>query len=204
MKETIPESSLSLLRCRILKRVFDVLFSVLVLLFVYPWIYIVVGCLIKVKMPGKIIFKQKRTGLKGKEFVCYKFRSMIPHSESDDIQCMDDDPRITPLGHFLRSTSIDEFPQFWNVLKGDMSVVGPRPHMLAHTAYYEPIIPGYSKRLTVKPGITGWAQVHNLRGETEKADKMAKRVEYDIWYIKHWSFGLDLKIIGRTLSVFFR
>lgn len=154
-------------------------------------------------MPGKIMFKQKRTGINGKDFVCYKFRSMAPNSESDTLQCKDEDPRITTVGRFLRSTSIDEFPQFWNVLKGEMSVVGPRPHMLAHTAYYEPIIPDYNERLTVKPGITGWAQVHNLRGETENAAKMAKRVEYDIWYIKNWSFLLDLKIIGRTMTVFF-
>lgn len=112
--------------------------------------------------------------------------------------------RITPLGRFLRITSLDELPQFWNVLKGDMSIVGPRPHMLIHTEQYCNIIPEYNKRLMVKPGITGWAQIHNLRGETEKLDKMKKRVEYDIWYIEHWSFLLDLRIMLSTVKIIFR
>ena len=123
---------------------------------------------------------------------------MLPNRESDTQQAYDDDPRITPLGRFLRITSIDELPQFWNVLKGEMSIVGPRPHM------YCSIIPDYNKRLLVKPGITGWAQVHNLRGETEKPDKMKKRVEYDIWYIEHWSLALDMKIMFKTLKIIFR
>ena len=131
-------------------------------------------------------------------------RSMLPNVEADTQQAYNEDPRITPLGHFLRVTSLDELPQFWNVLKGDMSVVGPRPHMLIHTEQYCDIIPEYNKRLIVKPGITGWAQIHNLRGETEKLDKMKKRVEYDIWYIEHWSFSLDLKIMFNTIKIIFR
>lgn len=189
---------------RIIKRTSDIILSLIVLILIYPLAYIIIGCCIKIKMPGKIIFSQKRNGLLGKVFTCYKFRSMLPNSEADMQQACDDDPRITPLGHFLRITSIDELPQFWNVLKGDMSVVGPRPHMLIHTRQYCDIIADYDKRLMVKPGITGWAQVHNLRGETEKPDKMKKRVEYDIWYIEHWSFALDVKIMFKTLKIIFR
>ena len=189
---------------RIFKRTFDIVFASIVLLLIYPWAYILIGCCIKIKMPGKIIFSQKRNGQSGKVFLCYKFRSMLPNGESDTQQAYHDDPRITPLGRFLRTTSIDELPQFWNVLIGDMSIVGPRPHMLIHTEQYCGNIPDYNKRLLVKPGITGWAQIHNLRGETEKLDKMKKRVEYDIWYIEHWSFALDLKIMLNTLKIIFR
>ena len=128
---------------------------------------------------------------------------MLPNGEADIQQASHEDPRITPLGRFLRITSLDELPQFWNVLKGDMSIVG-RPHMLIHTEQYCNIIPEYNKRLMVKPGITGWAQIHNLRGETEKLDKMKKRVEYDIWYIEHWSFLLDLRIMLSTAKIIFR
>lgn len=189
---------------RIFKRISDIVLSLLVLILIYPWAYIIIGCCIKIKMPGKIIFTQKRNGLYGKIFTCYKFRSMLPNGEADIQQASHEDPRITPLGRFLRITSIDELPQFWNVLKGDMSIVGPRPHMLIHTEQYCNIIPEYNKRLMVKPGITGWAQIHNLRGETEKLDKMKKRVEYDIWYIEHWSFLLDLRIMLSTVKIIFR
>jgi len=174
------------------------------LILIYPLAYIIIGCCIKIMMPGKIIFSQKRNGQHGKVFTCYKFRSMLPNGEADIQQASHEDPRITPLGRFLRITSLDELPQFWNVLKGDMSIVGPRPHMLIHTEQYCNIIPEYNKRLMVKPGITGWAQIHNLRGETEKLDKMKKRVEYDIWYIEHWSFLLDLRIMLNTVKIIFR
>lgn len=187
-----------------LKRSFDILVSLFVLILIYPLAYIIIGCCIKIKMPGKIIFSQKRDGKHRKVFTCYKFRSMLPNNEADTQQACNDDPRITPFGHFLRTTSLDELPQFWNVLKGDMSIVGPRPHMLIHTGQYCNIIPEYNKRLLVKPGITGWAQIHNLRGETEKLDKMRKRVEYDIWYIEHWSFLLDLRIMLNTVKIIFR
>lgn len=188
----------------IIKRIFDITFALMVLIIIYPLAYIIVGCCIKIKMPGKVIFTQKRNGKDGREFVCYKFRSMLPNTQSDTQQAYYDDPRITPLGHFLRTTSIDELPQFWNVLKGDMSIVGPRPHMIIHTEQYQGVISGYNNRLLVKPGITGWAQVHNLRGETEKLDKMKKRVEYDIWYINNWTFALDLKIVFKTIKVIFK
>lgn len=189
---------------RILKRTLDIVFASIVLILIYPWAYIIIGCCIKIKMPGNIIFSQKRNGQCGREFTCYKFRSMLPNCKADTQQAYDDDPRITPFGRILRVTSIDELPQFWNVFIGDMSIVGPRPHMLIHTEQYCGIIPDYNKRLLVKPGITGWAQIHNLRGETEKLDKMKKRVEYDIWYIEHWSFALDLKIMLNTLKIIFR
>ena len=187
-----------------IKRTLDIIFASIVLILIYPLAYIIIGSCIKIMMPGKIIFSQKRNGQHGKVFTCYKFRSMLPNSEADIQQASHEDPRITPLGHFLRITSLDELPQFWNVLKGDMSIVGPRPHMLIHTEQYCNIIPEYNKRLMVKPGITGWAQIHNLRGETEKLDKMKKRVEYDIWYIEHWSFLLDLRIMLSTVKIIFR
>jgi len=189
---------------RIIKRTFDIVLSLIVLILIYPWAYIIIGCCIKIKMPGKIIFAQKRNGQYGKVFTCYKFRSMLPNDEADMQQACDDDPRVTPFGGFLRVTSLDELPQFWNVLKGEMSIIGPRPHMLIHTEMYCNIIPNYNERLLIKPGITGWAQVHNLRGETEKLDKMRKRVEYDIWYIRNWSFMLDMRIVRDTLKVMFR
>lgn len=185
----------------LLKRIFDVLVSVLVLVCIFPWVYVIIWMGIKLTMPGRVFFLQKRTGRGGKTFICYKFRTMQPNAEADVLQAYKGDPRITAFGKFLRNTSLDELPQFWNVLKGDMSVVGPRPHMLLHTSEYEKLIPQYVQRLAVKPGITGWAQVNGFRGETECIDKMKKRVEYDIWYIRHWSAWLDLKIILRTVGV---
>ncbi|MDR1004469.1 MAG: exopolysaccharide biosynthesis polyprenyl glycosylphosphotransferase [Prevotellaceae bacterium] len=186
---------------RMLKRAFDVAFSILVLVFVFPPAFLLIGIAIKCTMPGAIIFSQKRTGKNGKEFICYKFRTMVPNSESDMLQAHDNDMRITRLGRLLRRTSLDELPQFWNVLCGDMSVVGPRPHMIAHTNLYSPLIPYYSRRLEVKPGLTGWAQVHNLRGETYNSEKMRKRVKYDLWYIQNWSFSLDLQTIWMTVDM---
>lgn len=188
----------------LLKRIFDVLVSVLVLVCIFPWVYVIIWMGIKLTMPGRVFFLQKRTGRGGKTFICYKFRTMQPNAEADVLQAYKGDPRITAFGKFLRNTSLDELPQFWNVLKGDMSVVGPRPHMLLHTSEYEKLIPQYVQRLAVKPGITGWAQVNGFRGETECIDKMKKRVEYDIWYIRHWSAWLDLKIILRTVGVMWK
>lgn len=184
-----------------IKRAFDILISICILVFIFPWVYIFIWLGIKLTMPGRIFFLQKRTGIEGSTFICYKFRTMKPNGDADLLQAYDGDPRITPFGKFLRDTSLDEMPQFWNVLKGDMSIVGPRPHMLLHTSEYEKLIPQYVQRLAVRPGITGWAQVNGLRGETENIDKMRKRVEYDIWYIRNWSIGLDLKIIFRTIKV---
>ena len=150
-------------------------------------------------MPGPIFFKQKRNGLNGEEFTCYKFRSMKVNNDADKLQATKDDPRKTKFGDFIRKTNIDELPQFWNVLKGDMSVVGPRPHMLMHTEMYSKLIPQYMIRHFAKPGITGWAQVTGCRGETKELWQMEERIKKDIWYIEHWRMLLDLKIIWLTV-----
>lgn len=184
---------------RALKRSFDIVFSLGVLLTVYPVLYIIVGALIKITSPGPIFFKQKRTGLYGQEFECYKFRTMRVNSDADKLQAVKDDPRKTRVGDFLRRTNLDEFPQFINVLRGEMSVVGPRPHMLKHTEQYSALIDKYMVRHLVKPGVTGWAQVTGYRGETKTLEQMEGRVKRDVWYIENWSFFLDLKIIVVTV-----
>ncbi|MBD5352012.1 MAG: exopolysaccharide biosynthesis polyprenyl glycosylphosphotransferase, partial [Bacteroides sp.] len=183
---------------RLLKRVFDLAFSSVVLLF-SPIIFIPIAIAVKISSPGPVFFKQKRTGYRGREFTCLKFRTMKVNSDSDRKQATDRDPRKTRVGDFLRRTSLDELPQFINVWMGDMSVVGPRPHMLAHTEQYRQLIDRYMLRHMVKPGITGWAQVSGYRGNTDELWKMEKRVNADVWYIEHWSWMLDLKIIVRTV-----
>ncbi|MBO7317226.1 MAG: exopolysaccharide biosynthesis polyprenyl glycosylphosphotransferase, partial [Bacteroidales bacterium] len=182
-----------------LKRTFDILFSGLFLIF-FPLVLIPVAIAVKVSSPGPVFFKQKRTGLRGKDFYCYKFRTMRVNDKSDEQQATKNDPRKTKVGDFLRKTNIDELPQFWNVFKGDMSVVGPRPHMIKHTEDYSKLIDTYMLRHLVKPGITGWAQVNGYRGETKELWQMAKRVQYDVWYIENWDFFLDLKIIYLTIA----
>ena len=184
---------------RALKRAFDIVFSLGILCTIFPFLYIIVGFLIKRSSPGPIFFKQKRTGLYGRDFECYKFRTMRVNAEADTLQAVKDDPRKTKIGDFLRRTNLDEFPQFINVLKGDMSVVGPRPHMLKHTEQYSALIDKYMVRHLVKPGVTGWAQVTGYRGETKTLEQMEGRVKRDVWYIENWSFFLDLKIIVVTL-----
>jgi putative colanic acid biosynthesis UDP-glucose lipid carrier transferase len=186
-----------------IKRIFDIVVSLIALLFtilIFPIIWII----IKIQSPGPIFFKQVRTGLDGKNFVCYKFRSMHVNKDADTLQATKDDPRKFPFGNFIRKTNIDELPQFWNVLRGDMSIVGPRPHMLAHTEQYDRLIDKYMVRHFVKPGITGWAQVTGFRGETRELWQMEGRVERDIWYIQHWSFWLDLRIIWLTAKTIFK
>ena len=189
---------------RMLKRFFDIIFSLTFLVTLFPFIYIVVAIVTKVTSPGPIFFKQMRTGLQGRDFYCYKFRSMQVNDEADELQAKKDDPRKTRFGDFLRRSNLDEFPQFWNVFKGDMSVVGPRPHMLKHTDLYSSIIDKYMVRHLVKPGITGWAQVNGCRGETRTVSAMERRVECDVWYIENWSFMLDLKIIMVTIFNMFK
>lgn len=188
------------MRNRIKKRVFDFVVSLLFLCTLFPIILIIVAIVSKMTMPGPLFFKQKRTGYDGKDFVCYKFRSMKVNKNSDKVQAVKDDPRVTKWGLLMRHTNIDELPQFINVLKGNMSIVGPRPHMLAHTDYYSQLISDYMIRHYVKPGITGWAQTHGERGETKTVDDMKRRVEKDIWYIEHWSFWLDIQIILKTVA----
>ena len=187
-------------RNRMKKRIFDVLVSLLFLCTLFPFILVVVYIISKITMPGPLFFKQKRTGYDGRDFYCYKFRSMKVNKDSDTVQAVKNDPRVTKWGAFMRHTNIDELPQFINVLKGDMSIVGPRPHMLAHTDYYSELISDYMIRHYVKPGITGWAQTHGERGETKTVDDMRRRVEKDIWYIEHWNFWLDIQIIMKTVS----
>ena len=154
--------------------------------------------------PGPIFFRQLRTGLDGHNFYCYKFRSMHVNKDADRLQATKDDPRKFPFGNFMRKTNIDELPQFWNVLLGNMSIVGPRPHMLAHTKQYERLIDKYMVRHFVKPGITGWAQVKGFRGETRELWQMEGRINCDIWYIQHWSIWLDIRIIWMTFKFFFK
>ena len=185
---------------RLAKRLFDIVFSLLFLCTIFPIIFIIIGLAIKITSPGPIFFKQKRSGEENKEFWCYKFRSMRVNKDSDKVQATLNDPRKTRLGNFMRKTSIDELPQFINVLLGDMSVVGPRPHMLKHTEEYSKLIDKYMVRHLVKPGITGWAQVTGFRGETKELWQMEGRVERDIWYLEHWTFMLDLYIIYKTVK----
>ncbi|MBP5381042.1 MAG: undecaprenyl-phosphate glucose phosphotransferase [Bacteroidaceae bacterium] len=184
---------------RLLKRAVDFVVSALFLLTVFPIVYIVVAILIKRQSPGPIIFVQKRNGLNGKEFNCYKFRSMFVNGEADQTQATEDDERKFPFGDFMRRRNIDELPQFVNVLLGDMSLVGPRPHMLAHTEEYSRIVNKYMVRHWVKPGMTGWAQVNGFRGETRTVEQMEQRVKADIWYVENWNFWLDVRIIWRTI-----
>lgn len=196
---TLRYEPLNFLTNRILKRTFDVVFSLLVLVTIFPLVYLIIGSIIKLSSPGPVFFKQKRSGMEGKEFYCYKFRSMKVNIDSDTVQATKDDPRKTRIGEFIRKTSIDELPQFINVLKGEMSVVGPRPHMLKHTEQYSELISSYMVRHLAKPGITGWAQVNGARGETHELWQMEDRIELDIWYIEHWSLMLDISIIWRTI-----
>ncbi|MGN1238611.1 MAG: sugar transferase, partial [Muribaculaceae bacterium] len=164
-----------------------------------PIVLIPVAVGIKISSPGPIFFRQKRTGYRGKEFWCYKFRTMRVNKDSDKLQATRNDPRKTRFGDFLRRSSIDELPQFFNVWRGDMSIVGPRPHMVKHTQDYSALIDKYMLRHTIKPGITGWAQVNGLRGQTEHLWQMEKRVEYDVWYAENWNMMLDFKIVFLTV-----
>ena len=188
---------------RLLKRLADILLSAI---FLAPTVLLLpfIAIIIKRQSPGPIFFRQRRTGLDGREFWCWKFRSMHVNSTADRLQATKDDPRKFPFGNFIRKTSIDELPQFWNVLRGDMSIVGPRPHMLAHTEQYDKLIDKYMVRHFVKPGITGWAQVTGFRGETRELWQMEGRVERDIWYMQHWSLWLDLRIIWLTFKTIFK
>lgn len=181
----------------IFKDLFDRVFAALALLALTP-LLVAIALAVKLTSPGPVIFRQRRLGLNGKMFYLYKFRSMRHDLVESGDQATVNDVRVTPVGRFLRRTSLDELPQFFNVLLGDMSVVGPRPHALKHNEIYRQKLELYMLRHRVKPGITGWAQINGYRGETDTDDKMAMRVEYDLHYIKNWSFWLDVKIIFLT------
>jgi len=186
------------------KRSFDIAFSLFVLIFICSWLIPIIALLIKAGSKGPVLFKQKRLGRDRKEFWCLKFRSMYVNKDSDAKMASKGDSRITPIGRILRKTSLDEFPQFWNVLKGDMSIVGPRPHMTIQNAQYQEIINNYLVRQLIKPGITGWAQVNGYRGEIETEQDIKNRVSYDIWYLENWSFFLDIKIVYLTVWNIFK
>jgi putative colanic acid biosynthesis UDP-glucose lipid carrier transferase len=183
----------------VVKRVEDIVLSSLILLMIALPLALIATA-IKLTSPGPVLFRQRRYGLDGRPIMVWKFRSMSVQENGDNVrQATRNDIRITPLGAFLRRTSLDELPQFFNVLRGDMSIVGPRPHAVAHNEQYRKQVSGYMLRHKVKPGITGWAQINGWRGETDTLDKMQKRVEFDLEYIEHWSVWLDIKIILLTL-----
>jgi len=185
----------------LIKRLSDVVLSVVILVLISP-VLAAVALGVKFSSPGPIIFKQRRTGLDSEVINVYKFRSMtVEENGTHVLQATRNDPRVTKFGAFIRKTSLDELPQFVNVLQGRMSIVGPRPHAVAHNEQYRKIVKAYMARHKVKPGITGWAQVNGLRGETDTVDKMARRVEYDLEYLRNWSIGLDLLIIVRTAKL---
>jgi putative colanic acid biosynthesis UDP-glucose lipid carrier transferase len=178
----------------------DIMLSFVILILVSP-VMVLIGLAIKSTSNGPVFFKQKRYGLNGKEIWVWKFRTMhtLDNDETSIKQARKNDPRLTLIGGFLRKTSLDELPQFFNSLTGRMSIVGPRPHAKAHNEQYRKLIPKYMLRHKVKPGITGWAQIHGLRGETDTLDKMERRVQYDLYYIDNWSVWMDLKIILLTI-----
>lgn len=185
---------------KFVKRVFDILFSACIIIFILSWLTPILAILIKLESKGPVFFKQSRNGFNYQEFDCFKFRSMTPNKEANLYQATKGDQRITKVGSFLRKTSIDELPQFFNVLFGDMSVVGPRPHMVSHTNMFAQRIDKFMVRHFVKPGITGLAQVSGFRGEIETDKDIINRVKYDIFYIENWSLLLDVKIIVQTLA----
>ncbi|MDM1406866.1 exopolysaccharide biosynthesis polyprenyl glycosylphosphotransferase [Myroides sp. DF42-4-2] len=189
---------------QLVKRLFDLVFSTLVIVFILSWLVPLVAFLIKRESKGPVFFKQKRTGLNDEEFWCYKFRSMHLNADSDREQATRNDQRITKIGTFLRKTSLDEFPQFINVFLGNMSIVGPRPHMVVHTKMYSKRVNRFMLRHLVKPGITGMAQTHGYRGEIENDRDIINRFKYDLFYLENWSIFLDLKIIYLTVYNVFK
>lgn len=184
---------------KFIKRTFDILLSIFVIVFILSWLTPLLGLIIKLESKGPVFFKQKRNGLDYKEFYCYKFRSMKPNPMADLEQITKGDERVTRVGRIIRKTSIDELPQFINVLKGEMSVVGPRPHMVSHTHMYAERINKFMVRHFIKPGITGLAQVSGYRGEVETENDIINRVKYDIFYLENWSLFLDIKIVFQTI-----
>jgi putative colanic acid biosynthesis UDP-glucose lipid carrier transferase len=188
----------------LVKRSSDIVLSLLILISVSP-LLLLLALAVRLTSAGPVIFRQRRYGMDGEEIVVYKFRTMRVMEDGDEIrQCAVGDPRVTPLGAFMRRTSLDELPQFVNVLQGRMSIVGPRPHAVAHNEIYRKLIKGYMLRHKVKPGVTGWAQVNGCRGETDTLDKMRARVAYDLDYLRNWSLSLDLYIVARTVWVVLR
>lgn len=185
------------------KRVMDIIISMTFILLVMSWVYPIVALLIKLTSKGPVFFIQKRTGYKGIEFDCFKFRTMYVNADADTKQATSNDKRITPVGRFLRATHLDETAQFFNVLLGDMSIVGPRPHMLYHTRNYSQFIPYYNLRHEAIPGMTGMAQVKGFIGEINVERELRKRIQWDVYYLKHRSVSMDIKIIIGTFGQVF-
>lgn len=185
----------------IFHRGLDIVISLTALLFLLPF-FPIIAFIIKYQSPGPLFFGQERTGLNGRTFRMYKFRSMHVNDDSNRVQATLNDPRKFPFGKIMRKTSIDELPQIYNVLLGEMSLIGPRPHMLAHTEYYSKHIPYYMDRHAVKPGLTGWAQVTGWRGDTPELWMMEERLRHDLYYIEHRNTKMDLAIIRRSLGLF--
>lgn len=182
------------------KRAIDITVSVIFCILVLSWLYPLLALLIKLSSKGPVLFIQQRTGHNGKQFSCYKFRTMVVNDTADTHQAVTGDKRITKIGRVLRLLHLDELPQLFNVLKGDMTLVGPRPHMLYHSRYYAQYIPYYNLRHNAKPGLTGMAQIKGFIGEINIERDLRKRIQWDIYYLKHRSIGLDIKIIVTTLS----
>jgi putative colanic acid biosynthesis UDP-glucose lipid carrier transferase len=202
---TISSHRLTQERNQILKRIIDITLASCFIVMAFPIIFLVAGPAIWLSSKGPVFFKQLRKGYRGGAFLCYKFRTMRLMDKCDEVvQAKSDDPRKTRIGHFLRSTNLDEIPQLFNVLKGEMSLVGPRPHMIEHDELYSGLIKQYKVRLIAKPGLTGWAQVNGYRGTTDDPKLMLKRVEHDIWYIENWSLRLDMKILFQTIFRMFK
>jgi Undecaprenyl-phosphate glucose phosphotransferase len=188
----------------IVKRGFDLLFSLLVAILLFSWLFPILAFAVKLSSPGPVFFKQKRSGLNNKGFNCYKFRSMKQNAEADAKQATQNDPRITKVGAFLRKTSLDELPQFINVIKGQMSIVGPRPHMLKHTEQYSNLVGNFMNRHAIKPGITGLAQIKGYRGEIDDFSLLQNRVRLDRFYVNNWTLFFDIKIVFLTVFTMFQ
>lgn len=182
----------------IAKRSIDIFFSLMIVVLILSWLMPLLAIFIKIDSRGPIFFKQRRTGYRGRTFNCFKLRSMQVNKKANDLQAAIDDPRITRMGKFLRISNLDELPQFINVLIGDMSIVGPRPHMLSDSEYFSEIFPGYYNRYLVKPGITGLAQINGFRGPTPNIRSIYKRLQWDLYYVEHATTGMDIRIIILT------
>jgi len=188
---------------RVKKRLFDIFFSLGVILFIFTWLFPILAILVKLSSKGPVFYKQRRLGRDNKDFVCWKFRSMRTDNDTVFKQATKNDPRITKIGAIMRKTNLDEMPQFINVLMGQMSVVGPRPHPLKLNDQYRDIVDKYMVRHFCLPGITGWAQVNGFRGETQTPDVMEQRIKLDVHYIENWSFWLDVRIVIKTVTNMF-
>ncbi len=201
---SVKDENIARIRNRVLKRTFDIIFSSLIIIFILSWLYPLLAFLIKRESRGPVLFNQKRIGYRNSEFVCHKFRSMVVHQDHKVVQAKKDDDRITKIGKIMRKTNLDEMPQFFNVLKGDMSVVGPRPHAVSHDIQFQNELEEYILRHYTKPGITGWAQVNGFRGPTETKEAIEGRTKHDVWYLRNWTFLLDIKIVFLTVFNVFK